>query len=204
MRIRRIGTGWERLMLRGATVALEPLEMSHQAQLVQAASDGQLWSLQVTVVPGPDTVRSYVERALAGRHAGTVMPFVIVERATGRVVGSTRFRKIDHANRKLEIGATWLARSAQRSGVNAAAKYLMLSHAFEAMKFIHVQFTMDELNERSRAAILRLGAVEEGVIRYERIMPDGRKRNSVRYSTIDAEWPAVKLRLEQKMSLART
>ncbi|WP_158818281.1 GNAT family N-acetyltransferase [Methylocapsa sp. S129] len=191
-------------MLRGATVALEPLEMSHQAQLVEAASDGELWTLQVTVVPGPDTVRSYVERALAGRDAGTVMPFVIVERATGRVVGSTRFWKIDQANRKLEIGATWLARSAQRSGVNTEAKYLMLSHAFEAMKFIRVQFTTDELNERSRAAILRLGAVEEGVIRHERIMPDGRKRNSVRYSIIDAEWPAVKLRLEQKMSLGRT
>jgi N-acetyltransferase len=191
-------------MLRGKTVGLEPLEMSHQPRLVQAASDGELWTLQVTIVPSPATVGSYTQTAIAGRNAGTVLPFVIIELATGRVVGSTRFWKIDKANRKLEIGHTWLARSAQRSGVNTEAKYLMLSHAFETMKFIRVQFTTDELNERSRAAILRLGAVEEGVIRYERIMPDGRKRNSVRYSIIDAEWPAVKLRLEQKMSLART
>lgn len=128
------------------------------------------------------------------------MPFVIVRRDTGLLVGSTRFWKIDLANRKLEIGHTWLSASAQRSGVNTEAKYLLLRHAFETMRCVRVQFTTDELNEKSRAAILRIGATLEGVVRHERIMPDGRKRNSARYSIIDAEWPEAQLRLRQKMA----
>jgi RimJ/RimL family protein N-acetyltransferase len=135
------------------------------------------------------------------------MPFVIVRRdaddtdaSAGRIVGSTRFWKIDRANRKLEIGHTWLSASAQRSAVNTEAKYLLLCHAFDVMHCVRVQFTTDELNEKSRAAILRIGAKQEGIVRHERIMPDGRKRNSVRFSIIDDEWPEAKAMLEAKLA----
>ncbi len=127
------------------------------------------------------------------------MPFVVVRRDTGQVVGSTRFWKIDRINRKLEIGHTWLSASAQRTGINTEAKYLLLTHAFDTMRCARVQFTTDELNERSRAAILRIGAKQEGIVRHERIMPDGRKRNSVRFSIIDPEWPDVKAMLLRRL-----
>lgn len=118
---------------------------------------------------------------------------------TGQVIGSTRFWKIDRDNRTLEIGSTWLASAWQRSFVNTEAKYLMLRHAFEAMGCVRVQFTTDETNLKSRAAILRLGAKEEGILRHERLMPNGRKRNSVRFSIIDDEWPAVKSALQARL-----
>ena len=184
--------------LTGRTIELRPMEREHAAGMLAAAADGRLWELTVTVVPGPASIDRYIETALAGRQAGTVMPFVIVRRDTGRIVGSTRFWKIDRANRKLEIGHTWLGASAQRTGVNSEAKLLLLTHAFEVMEAVRVQFTADELNARSRAAILRLGATQEGIIRHERIMPDGRKRNSVRFSIIDSEWPELKARLLRK------
>ncbi|UVH53086.1 GNAT family protein [Pseudomonas sp. CBSPBW29] len=188
------------IILTGTTVELRPLQREHSAALVQAAADGQLWNLKVTNVPGPDTVEKYVDIALAGREAGTMIPFVIVRRDTGEVVGSTRFWKVDRVNRKLEIGHTFISQSVQKSGVNTEAKLLLLTHAFEVMDCVRVQFTTDELNEKSRAAILRLGAVQEGIVRHERIMPDGRKRNSVRFSIIDPEWPQVKAGLLARLA----
>jgi RimJ/RimL family protein N-acetyltransferase len=193
----------QRLMqatLTGKTVELRPLQRDHAQSLLDAAADGQLWNMKLTVVPGPGSIDSYSATALEGRAAGTVMPFVIVRRDTGALVGSTRFWKIDRVNRKLEIGHTWLSESVQRSAVNTEAKYLLLCHAFEAMQCVRVQFTTDELNEKSRAAILRIGAKQEGVVRHERIMPDGRKRNSVRFSIIDEEWDEVKAMLEAKLA----
>lgn len=193
----------QRLMqptLTGRTVELRPLEREHAQGLLDAAADGQLWNMKLTVVPGAGSIDGYIATALEGRMAGTVMPFVIVRRDTGALVGSTRFWKIDRANRKLEIGHTWLSESVQRSAVNTEAKYLLLCHAFEAMQCVRVQFTIDELNEKSRAAILRIGAKHEGVVRHERIMPDGRKRNSVRFSIIDEEWIEVKAMLEAKLA----
>ncbi|MFM0008524.1 GNAT family protein [Paraburkholderia dipogonis] len=186
--------------LTGKTVELRPLQRDHAQGLLDAAADGQLWNMKLTVVPGPGSIDSYIATALEGRAAGTVMPFVIVRRDTGALVGSTRFWKIDRVNRKLEIGHTWLSESVQRSAVNTEAKYLLLCHAFEAMQCVRVQFTTDELNEKSRAAILRIGAKQEGVVRHERIMPDGRKRNSVRFSIIDEEWDEVKAMLEAKLA----
>jgi RimJ/RimL family protein N-acetyltransferase len=185
--------------LTGQTVELQRLQQEHAQALLDAAADGQLWNMKLTVVPGPETIGGYLASALEGRAAGTVMPFVIVLRETGAIVGSTRFWKIDRANRKLEIGHTWLGESVQRSVVNTEAKYLLLSHAFDVMRCVRVQFTTDELNQKSRAAILRIGAKQEGVVRHERIMPDGRKRNSVRFSIIDDEWPQVKAMLEGKL-----
>ena len=186
--------------LQGQRILLRPLQYSDADALLHAAADGELWNLTVTVVPSPSTVDSYLKKALDGRDAGTVMPFVIVHKDTGEVLGSTRFWKIDPLNRKLEIGSSWIAASWQKSFVNTEAKYLMLRHAFEVLNCVRVQFTTDENNQKSRNAILRLGAQQEGIVRHERIMPDGRKRNSVRFSIIDDEWPQVRLHLERKLA----
>ena len=190
-------------LLTGPRILLRPLLASDAAALVAAAADGELWNLPFTVVPSAETVDAYIGNALNGQAAGTVMPFATVLRETDRdtehVIGSTRFWKIDRINRKLEIGSTWISASWQKSFVNTEAKYLMLRHAFEEMACVRVQFTTDEINAKSRAAILRLGAKQEGIVRHERIMPNGRKRNSVRFSIIDEEWPAVKEQLEARL-----
>ena len=187
------------ITLTGTTVELQPLQREHAAALVEAAADGELWNLNVTNVPGPETVGKYLDLALAGRAAGTMIPFAIVRRDGGQVVGSTRFWKVDRVNRKLEIGHTFLAQATQKTAVNTESKLLLLTYAFDVLECVRVQFTTDELNEKSRAAILRLGAVQEGIVRHERIMPDGRKRNSVRFSIIDSEWPQVKANLQAKL-----
>ncbi|MGP6422078.1 GNAT family N-acetyltransferase [Pseudomonas putida] len=186
--------------LQGPRILLRPLQYSDADALLRAAADGELWNLTVTVVPSASTIDSYLKKALDGRDAGTVMPFVIVLKDSGEVIGSTRFWKIDPMNRKLEIGSSWIAARWQKSFVNTEAKYLMLRHAFEVLDCVRVQFTTDENNQKSRNAILRLGAQQEGIVRHERIMPDGRKRNSVRFSIIDDEWPQVRKALEQKLA----
>jgi len=186
--------------LEGSLVTLRPLQPADASALVAAAADGALWALPFTVIPSSSTVHAYIEKALLGQSGGTVMPFVVTLTATGQVIGSTRFWKIDRANRKLEIGHTWYAQTWHRTAVNTESKLLLLRHAFEALDAVRVQFTTDILNERSQRAILRLGAKQEGILRNERIMPDGRKRTSVRYSIIDDEWPEVRARLEQFLS----
>lgn len=182
----------------GQRIRLRPLEADDAEALVRAAADGELWNLPFTVVPSAETVHAYIAKALEGRAAGTVLPFV-TELASGGVIGSTRFWKIDRQNRKLEIGHTWLSASWQGTYANTEAKFLMLQHAFEVMHCVRVQFTTDEINEKSRNAILRLGAMQEGIVRNERIMPNGRKRNSVRFSIIDDEWPSVRANLEARL-----
>ena len=186
--------------LEGTRVRLRELAAHDAKALVAAAADGALWTLPFTVVPSARTVADYIERALTGCAAGTVLPFVIEVKETGRIIGSTRFWKIDRENRKLEIGSTWIAATWQQTFVNSEIKLLMLRHAFEEWNCVRVQFTTDETNEKSRAAILRLGAKQEGIVRNERIMPDGRKRNSVRFSIIDAEWPAVREALALRLA----
>ncbi|AZV26289.1 GNAT family N-acetyltransferase [Pseudomonas syringae] len=186
--------------LQGQGIILRPLQYTDADALLHAAADGELWNLTVTVVPSATTVDAYLKKALDGREAGTVMPFVIVLKETGEVIGSTRFWKIDPLNRKLEIGSSWISARFQKTFVNTEAKYLMLRHAFEVLDCVRVQFTTDENNQKSRNAILRLGAQQEGIVRHERIMPDGRKRNSVRFSIIDDEWPQVRLNLERKLA----
>lgn len=186
----------------GQRIRLRPLLTSDASALVEAASDGELWNLPFTVVPSSETVGNYVRTALVGRDAGTVMPFVIEIKETNRVVGSSRFWKIDRQNRKLEIGSTWIAASWQKTFVNTETKFLMLRYAFETLNCVRVQLTTDEINEKSRNAILRLGATQEGIVRNERIMPNGRKRNSVRFSIIDDEWSSIRERLETRLALA--
>ena len=185
----------------GPRIRLRPLLASDGAALVQAAADGELWKLPFTVVPSADTVDDYIRVALSGQADGTVMPFVTEIIESDQVIGSTRFWKINRQHRKLEIGSTWISASWQKTFVNTEAKFLMLRHAFEQLNCVRVQFTTDEINETSRAAILRLGATQEGIVRHERIMPDGRKRNSVRFSIIDDEWPRVRQRLEEMLTM---
>ena len=186
--------------LEGNRITLRPLQYADADALVHAAEDGELWNLTVTIVPSPTTVDAYLKKALDGRDAGTVLPFVIVLKETGEIIGSTRFWKIDRINRKLEIGSSWISTRWQKTFVNTEAKYLMLRYAFETLDCVRVQFTTDENNQKSRNAILRLGAQQEGIVRHERIMPDGRKRNSVRFSIVDDEWPQVRQNLEQKLT----
>lgn len=184
----------------GPRITLRPMLASDGPDLVRAAADGELWNLPFTVVPSTETVDSYIRVALEGRADGTSIPFVIQINEPKRVIiGSTRFWKIDWQNRSLEIGWTWLAKSWQRTFVNTEAKLLMLGFAFERLNCIRVQFTTDEINETSCAAILRLGAKQEGIIRQDFIMPDGRKRDSVQFSIIDEEWPEVRRGLEEKL-----
>lgn len=188
--------------LTGQRIVMRPLRPDDAQALVQAAADGELWALPFTVVPSAQTVDAYIAKALEGQRQGHVMPFVTTLRDSGQVIGSSRFWKIDRDNRKLEIGHTWLARSWQRSFANTEAKLLMLGEAFDGMGCVRVQLQTDERNATSRAAILRLGARQEGILRYERIMPDGYRRNSVRFSIIEDEWPAVQQGLQARLNQA--
>lgn len=186
--------------LEGAHVRLEPLSMTHRDALFAAAADGELWNSKVTFVPASrETMARYIEEALSGQAQGRQLPFVIIWKATDLVVGTTRYRAIEPPHQRLEIGSTWLAASAQRTAVNTEAKFLLLSHAFERLDYRRVEFLTDVLNSQSRVAIARLGAREEGVLRYHMVMPDGRNRDSACYSIIQPEWPAVKAALEARL-----
>jgi len=186
--------------LEGRHVRLEPLTLSHHAELCEAAFDEELWRYTTSVIERPEDLREYIETAMRWQREGTALPFATVDKATGRAVGSTRYANIDRANRHLEIGWTWIARDYQRTYVNTEAKYLMLGHAFENLNCLRVEFKTDSLNEKSRRAIARIGAKEEGAFRNHMIMPGGRIRHSVYYSIIDSEWPEVKARLEEKLA----
>ena len=185
--------------LEGPHVRLEPLSASHEESLLSAAGDGELWNSTVTIVPSRETIAAYIAAALRGQMAGNTLPFAIIRKASQRVVGSTRFFHIDLDHRRTEIGYTWLAATAQRSEVNTESKLLMLTHAFERWNCIRVEFVTDILNIQSRTAILRLGAIQEGVLRNHMIMPSGRYRDSVCFSIIEAEWPGIKARLEARL-----
>jgi N-acetyltransferase len=185
--------------LKTTRLRLRILTENDAEALVNAATEGALWELNYTIVPSKETVSDYIKTALKGYSEGKMLPFVIELKENNAVIGTTRFWNIDAKNRSLEIGSTWISKPYQRTFVNTEIKYLMLTYAFEKLNCIRVQFTTDEINEQSRQAILRLGAKEEGIVRYERIMPNGRKRNSVRFSIIEDEWGAVKENLLKKM-----
>ena len=189
------------ITLEGHHVRLEPLTFAHEATLISAANDGELWNTDVTIIPRPKFMRDYIQAALDGLARGTELPFVIVQRGSSedRIVGTTRFYEIFAHDRKVAIGYTWLARSAQRTPVNTETKLLLLTHAFEAWKCVRVELITDVLNEQSRAAIQRLGAKQEGILRNHLILPSGRIRDSVVFSIIDSEWPDVKQRLNNRI-----
>lgn len=189
--------------LAGKRVRLEPLELRHHDGLCEAVRDGSLWELAVTIVPHPDDVRGFIEDAVAARAEGTQIPYATVDAETGRVIGSTRLMVINTPNRRLEIGWTFLAESRQRTGANTEAKLLMLTHAFEAMGMNRVELLTDMRNAKSRAAILRLGATHEGVLRHHMVMRDGWIRGTAVYSITRPEWPEAKRALEARLDTGR-
>ena len=186
--------------LEGRHVRLEPLSLAHHDRLCAVGLDAELWRWGLSTLATPADMRAYIETALAWQAQGTALPFAIVARTTGQVVGSTRYANIERADRRLEIGWTWLARAAQRTPANTEAKYLLLRHAFEVLGCIRVEFKTDVLNERSRAALLRIGAKQEGILRSHMITASGRIRDSMYFSIVAGEWPVVKAGLEQKLA----
>jgi N-acetyltransferase len=185
--------------LEGRVVRLEPLTMAHHAQLCEVGLEEDLWRWIPERVTTHEEMRAYIQKALAAQQAGTALPFATIERKTGRAIGSTRFGNMDLANLRVEIGWTWLGLEWQRTAANTEAKYLMMRHSFETWGCARVELKTDSMNERSRRAILRLGAREEGTLRNHMVTWSGRLRHTVYYSVIDSEWPQVKAELEGKL-----
>jgi len=186
--------------LEGRHVRLESLGREHLVGLAAVGLDEELWRWIPTAVRTTEEMAAYIDTALGEQARGVSLPFAIVEKAKGRAIGSTRYGNIDCQHRRVEIGWTWVARDWQRTAVNTEAKYLLLHHAFEKLGCIRVELKTDSLNERSRAAILRIGAKEEGVFRNHMITASGRIRHSVYFSIVDTEWPTVKTRLETMLN----
>jgi RimJ/RimL family protein N-acetyltransferase len=195
--VRRI----EPVTLEGRLIRLEPLSLDHVAGLAEVGLDPAVLRWTIARPATVDELRAWAEAAIAGRDAGTELPFATIDRATGRPIGSSRYLNIVLEHRRVEIGWTWVAPAWQRTGVNREAKLLMLAHAFDTLGCRRVEFKTDSLNEPSRTALLGIGAQFEGIFRNHMIMPEGRMRHSAYYSVIDEEWPAVRARLER--SLAR-
>ena len=189
------------VILHGSHVRLEPLSLDHLPGLCAVGLDESLWRLTVSQVQSADDMRAYLEQALAEQARGTALPFATVEQRGGMVIGSTRFGNIDTDNRRVEIGWTWLGTAWQRSAVNTEAKFLMLRHAFEVWQCLRVEFKTDVLNQRSRTAMLRIGAQEEGIFRRHMLTASGRVRDSAYYSIIAEEWAEVKERLTGMLSI---
>lgn len=188
--------------LEGLTVRLEPLAHTHHTALCAIGLDPELWELIPYRVTTPEDMTGYIQTALDAQKTGPALPFATIHAGSGQVIGSTRFMNIDMANRRVEIGATWIATPWWRTAVNTEAKYLMLRHAFETLGCIRVELKTDALNQRSRNAIRRIGAQEEGVLRQHVVTWSGRLRDSVYFSILDSEWTRVKQDLEQKLSQA--
>ncbi|WP_426394090.1 GNAT family N-acetyltransferase [Ralstonia sp. R-29] len=196
----------EPVTLSGQHAWLEPLGAEHVDEVRAAAADGDLWKLWYTSVPSPDKTVDWLATALDMRERLGAMPFVVREMRDGqpgKVVGATRFFNVDEANRRLEIGHTWYAKSVQRTAINTECKLLLLTHAFETLRCIAVEFRTHWMNHQSRAAIARLGAKQDGVLRNHQRMPDGSFRDTVVFSIIESEWLTVKRHLQYKLEQPR-
>jgi len=189
----------EPITLKGKYVTLEPISTEHVNELCKVGLNASIWKWAPEPILTKELMASYVDRALTEQHNGVSLPFVTRENTSGKIVGSTRFGNIDVPNKHVEIGWTWLAPEWQRTYVNTEAKLLMLQHAFEVWNCIRVEFKTDSLNERSRNAILRIGAKQEGIHRNHMITESGRFRHSVFFSIIDTEWNEVKEKLSSKL-----
>ena len=187
------------ITLEGNQVLIRPMTLQDKDQLVEAASDGSLWNLWYTSVPTPDKMESYILTALAEQDEKKSLPFIIIRKKDQKIVGTTRYMNIESVLRRLEIGSTWYAKSSQRTGVNTESKYLLLKHAFESLGCLAVELRTHWINHQSRAAIERLGAKLDGVLRNHRIASDGTLRDTVVYSILNSEWPMVKSHLEFKL-----
>jgi N-acetyltransferase len=185
--------------LAGRIVRLEPMVPAHAAGLAAAVRDGELWNLWYTSVPRPEQVETWIEQALAAQHAGKALPFTVRAVASGDIVGSTRYMNVEPDRRRLEIGTTWYSKRVQRTALNSEAKLLLLTHAFEALGCMAVEFRTHFFNFRSREAIAKLGARQDGILRKHLVMPNGTPRDTVVFSIIDAEWPTVKAHLRDRL-----
>lgn len=197
--------GWmelEPVSLRGKRVALVPLAMEHAGALAEAAKDGELWRLWYTSVPKPEAMEAEISRRLELLAAGSMLPFTVVEPATGVPLGMTTFMNVDRVNRRVEIGSTWYAGRVQRTGLNTEAKLLLLEYAFERLGCIAVEFRTHFFNEQSRRAIERLGAKLDGILRCHSLASNGTLRDTCVYSIVAAEWPTVRANLEWRLQRA--
>lgn len=185
-------------VLAHARARLEPLSQRHHGDLCDAVGD--LHTLWYTVIPSPAEMAEEIERRLAQQRDDAVAPWAIVNALTGRAVGMTTYLNLDPENRRLEIGSTWLGRAAQGSGVNPAAKLLLLERAFDVLGCVAVEFRTHWHNHQSRAAIARLGAHQDGVLRQHKVWRDGTLRDTVVFSILDREWPSVRLGLESRLA----
>lgn len=192
----------EPVVLTGRLVQLRPLQSADAEGLAEAAADGALWTLAYTAVPRPEAMAAAVRDRLAAQAGGTLAPFTTRRLDTGAVIGATNYLNIDPVNRRLEIGGTWNARSAQRSGTNTESKLLLLGHAFDTLGCIAVEFRTHFLNRQSRAAIERLGARLDGILRHHQVMPDGTLRDTVVYSITAPDWPAIRNELRRRLDQA--
>ncbi len=190
----------ESTTLEGRIVRLSPLTLDHHSALCEVGLDEELWKFSPFPIRNSSEMLSFIKDALESQAKGLALPFVTIEESTNTIVGSTRYGNIDATNLHVEIGWTWIARPWQRTAVNTEAKYLMLRHAFETLGCKRVEFKTDSLNERSRNAILRLGAQQEGIFRNHMVTSTDRMRHSVFFSIIDSEWLEVKAGLEGKLS----
>jgi len=189
----------ESLTLNGEFIRLEPLKIEHHEALCEIGLEKEIWHWSPEQIISPDVMKKYVETALDEQKRGVSLPFVTIEKSSGKIVGSTRFGNIDAKNLRAEIGWTWLNPKWQRTFVNTEAKLLMLTHAFETWKCIRVELKTDALNEKSRNAIVRLGAKQEGIFRQHLICDSGRLRDTVYFSILDNEWQSVKENLLRKL-----
>ena len=190
----------EPVTLEGERAHLVPLALEHHFALWEIADDEELWRWNPEPVRSLAEMRAYVESALAAQAQGTALPFVIFDKASGSVAGTTRYGNIERQHRRVEIGWTWLGREFQRTRINTETKYLLLRHAFETLGCLRVELKTDSLNARSRAAVLRIGAIEEGTLRNHMLTSTGRIRHSVYFSLIRSEWAEAKVELERKLA----
>jgi RimJ/RimL family protein N-acetyltransferase len=186
----------------GRYVSLVPLTYSHHDDLVEAVKDGELWSLWYTKIPAPEAVRAEIDRRLDLQRQGSMLAFAAIEESTQQAVGMTTFMHIDALNRRVEIGSTWYRRRVQRSALNTECKLLLLTHAFERLNCIAVEFRTHFFNMQSRAAIERLGAKLDGILRQHQFASNGTLRDTCVYSILDREWPAVKSHLTHRLQIA--
>jgi RimJ/RimL family protein N-acetyltransferase len=189
----------EPITLRGTHATLEPLSLAHHDDLVEAVQDGELWTLWYTFVPQPDKLHAEIDQRLQQQREGRVLPFAVIEAASGRAVGMTMYMNVDAANRRVEIGSTWYRKRVQRTAVNTECKLMLLRHAFEALNCIAVEFRTHFFNAQSRRAIERLGAKLDGVLRNHRLSVDGTLRDTCVYSIIASEWPTVRSHLMHRL-----
>lgn len=187
--------------LSGQHVELKPLQKSHEEGLIAAVNDGNLWELWYTSIPRPEGMAAEIERRLKLQDEGSMLPFTVFDKAKNQIVGMTTYMNVDLKGPRVEIGSTWYARSVQRSPLNTEAKLLLLTHAFEQLNCLAVEFRTHFINQQSRRAIERLGAKLDGILRSHQCMPDGSLRDTCVYSIVAAEWPTVRHHLRYKLGL---